>query len=151
MLKLAGTFRVSLLIAVVVTLASCTPQFRNHGYVPTDVELAQVIVGKDTKDSVATLIGRPSAAGVVGAGSWYYVESRFKHHSYREPEEIERQALAITFDSNDRLANIERFGMEDGQVITLSRRVTASSVRDTTFLRQLMGNIGNISADQFIQ
>ena len=41
--------------------------------------------------------------------------------------------------------------MEDGQVITLSRRVTASSVRDTTFLRQLMGNIGNISADQFIQ
>jgi len=55
--------------------------------------------------------------------------------------------LAISFDQNGVLSNIESFGLEDGQVVTLSRRVTDSSVTNQNFLRQLLGNIGRIGPD----
>lgn len=43
------------------------------------------------------------------------------------------------------MTNIERFGLEDGQVIQLSRRVTESSVQDIGFLRQILSNFGRIN------
>jgi len=145
MLKLAGIVRACVAIAMVLAVASCTAVYRNHGYVPTDEDLSQVIVGQDTKDTVATLVGQPAASGVLNDNAWYYVESRFRHFGYQAPQEIEREVLAISFDEAGRVTNIERFGLQDGRVIALSRRVTSSPVRDTTFLRQLLGNLGNIN------
>ncbi len=150
MLNLAGLRRALMFGAVVLVVASCTAQYRNHGYAPLDTDLAQVVVGRDSKQTVGTLIGRPTAEGMSNQDAWYYVESRFRHYAYKEPEEIEREVLVISFDGAERVANIERFGLQDGRVIALSRRVTTSSVRDTTFLRQLLGNLGNFQADQFI-
>ena len=64
------------------------------------------------------------------------------------PEVVERQILAISFDDTDTIANIERFGLEDGKAVPLSRRVTDSSVVDNGFFRQLMRNVGNIDPSQ---
>lgn len=150
MLNSAGIVRVLAAIAMVLAVASCSALYRNHGYVPSDEELSQIAIGQDTKETVATLVGQPSAAGVLDAGAWYYVESRFRHYAYQAPQEIEREVLAISFDGNDRVTNIERFGLQDGRVVTLSRRVTSSPVRDTTFLRQLLGNLGNINLGEFL-
>ena len=58
---------------------------------------------------------------------------------------MERQLLAISFDANGRVSNIEEFGLEDGRVVQLSRRVTTSSVREVTFFGQLLGNFGRIN------
>jgi hypothetical protein len=48
------------------------------------------------------------------------------------------------------VTGVERFGLEDGQVVSLSRRVTDDNIRDTTFVRQLLGAIGNINAGSFL-
>ncbi|MFT5786619.1 MAG: hypothetical protein ACI9KK_001979, partial [Ascidiaceihabitans sp.] len=37
-----------------------------------------------------------------------------------------------------------RFGLEDGQVVPLARRVTSTAVSNKSFLRQLIGNIGRV-------
>lgn len=128
-------------ILLVLTLASCA-QFRNHGYAPSETELADIVVGTDTRETVASLIGPPGASGVTDNSSWYYVESRFRHLGFQAPKEIEREVVAISFDPNGRVANIERFGLEQGRVIALSRRVTATSQVKTPFLRRLFGNLG---------
>ncbi|KPQ14077.1 MAG: hypothetical protein HLUCCO18_16175, partial [Rhodobacteraceae bacterium HLUCCO18] len=44
-------------------------------------------------------------------------------------------------------SNVERFGLEDGNVVALSRRVTDSNVQGIGFLRQLLGNLGRINLD----
>ncbi|MEM6596359.1 MAG: outer membrane protein assembly factor BamE, partial [Pseudomonadota bacterium] len=62
----------------------------------------------------------------------------------RKPEEIERQVLAISFAEDGVVENIERFGLERGQVVVLSRRVTETTVRDVTFIRQIIRNFGRI-------
>jgi outer membrane protein assembly factor BamE (lipoprotein component of BamABCDE complex) len=130
--------------------AACSNIDRSHGYVPTDSDLRQLTVGVDTRETVEEAIGRPSASGVLDAGGWYYVKSKFRAYGFREPREIDRQVVAISFDPRGRVSNIERFGLEQGRVVTISRRVTDSNVQGVGFLRQLFGSFGNFTADQFI-
>ena len=137
-------------LIAVLGLGACTPQYRNHGYMPTDTDLATIAVGVDTRASVIAAIGAPTAGGVLDPSGYYYVESRFRHLGPLAPQEIERQVLAISFDAAGVMTNVERFGLQDGRVVTLSRRVTDDNVRDTTFIRQLLGNIGNFDPTALI-
>lgn len=131
-------------------LAACTPIYRNHGYAPSDSDLDEIIIGVDTRDSVAELVGSPQASGVVRDDAWYYVASTRKTVGYRAPEEIEREVVAISFAEDDTVTNIERFGLEQGRVVALNRRVTDDNIRGVTFIRQLLGNIGQFSAADVI-
>ena len=80
----------------------------------------------------------------MNGGGYYYVRSRMRTFAFRAPDEIDRQVLAISFDSAGVVSNIETFGLEKGQVVPLTRRVSDSAVSNKTFLRQLLGNIGRI-------
>ncbi len=131
---------------LLLALIACTAVYRNHGYVPSDAELATVEVGVDTRETVAAKIGRPSAQGLLNDVGWFYVQSRFRHYGPREPEEVERQVLAINFNEDGTVSNIGRFGLQDGRVIEISRRVTESNIRGISFITQLLGNLGRISA-----
>lgn len=126
-------------------VAACSPIFRDHGYIPPPEDLAEIKVGVDTRESVIESIGAPSSSGVVRDSGFYYVSSRIRHYGPRKPEVVERELLAISFDQRGVVRNIERFGLEDGNVITLERRVTESSIESNGFLRQLLGNIGNFN------
>lgn len=139
----------AVLAVVLLTTAACTTQYRNHGYIPPQEELDQIEVGLDTRASVAQLVGRPSSVGVLDVSGWYYVQSRYRHYAYREPQEIDREVVSISFDDAGFVENVERFGLEDGQVVVLSRRVTESNVKGITFLRQLFGSLGRVDAGQF--
>ena len=131
-------------------LTACSATYRNHGYVPPEEDLQQLVVGVDTRSTVDDVVGPPSVGGVLGDGNYYYVRKKVREYGMFRPEIVERQVLAISFDDTDAIANIERFGLEDGNVVPLSRRVTDSSVVDNGFLRQMLGNIGNINpADAF--
>ncbi len=90
-------------------------------------------------------------AGVLEGGDLYYVESHIPRYGIKKPEVIDRTVLAISFDDEDRVANIERFTLADGKIVPISRRVTSSSVEGKRFLRQLLGNLGKFSADSFLQ
>jgi outer membrane protein assembly factor BamE (lipoprotein component of BamABCDE complex) len=131
--------------ACLAIVGACTPIFKNHGYVPPADELAEIQVGKDTRDSVTEAIGAPGASGVVQDSGFYYVRSRGRHYGPKKPEVVSRELVAISFDQRGVVRNIERFGLEDGIVIPLERRVTDSNVQDKGFLRQLLGNIGNFN------
>ena len=136
-------------LAVLVSVA-CTPMMRNHGFVPEAEDLSRIQIGVDTSESVRSLIGPPTAEGVLSDSGYYYVASKFRHFGALAPEEISRELVAITFTPTGVVENIERFGLEDGRVIVLSRRVTDSAVRDTTFIRQLLGAVGRVNAGDIL-
>ena len=101
-------------------------------------------VGVDDRESVAEAVGKPSASGVLNQGGYYYISTRVRHYGATEPKIVSRELVAISFDTRGKVSNIERFGLEDGRVITLERRVTDNGLDDGTFLRQLLGNLGRI-------
>ncbi|MEY8098583.1 outer membrane protein assembly factor BamE [Falsihalocynthiibacter sp. S25ZX9] len=131
--------------ALVFIITACSPVIRKHGYVPTEEVLDNVLVGVDTVDTVETTVGRPSGRGLLQDGDWFYVQSIWKNFGYREPKEIDRQVVAIRFDNKGVVSNVERFGIEDGNVVALSRRVTDSGISGVGFLAQMFGSFGNLT------
>lgn len=131
--------------AAVIVATGCSPTFRNHGYVPSPQELEEIVVGADTRETVAEKVGVPTAGGVLNNSGYYYVRMRTRTIGPLATREIERQVVAIRFSSNGRVENIERFGLEKGVVVPLQRRVTSSPVSDKSFIRQLLGNLGRFN------
>jgi outer membrane protein assembly factor BamE (lipoprotein component of BamABCDE complex) len=145
-----GVRRHGLALALGLSVLACSPVYRNHGYVPAEDELALVEVGVDTRDTVGQKIGRPSTSGLLNDEGWYYVQSRYRHVGPREPKEIERQVLAITFNEGGVVENIGRYGLEDGKVVEISRRVTETNVKGLTLIQQLLGSFGRLQAGDLL-
>ncbi|SFM13318.1 outer membrane protein assembly factor BamE [Shimia aestuarii] len=137
-------FGAALLVAV-----SCTTQYRNHGYVPSSEDLAAVTLGVDTRDTVAESLGTPSAGGVLDDSGYYYVRSKVRHFGAMKPEVIERQVVAINFDSRGIARNVQHYSLQDGKVVPLVRRITDNGLTETSVIKALLGNIGNFSPTTF--
>lgn len=144
------TLRRVAMIAGLGLAVACTPITRYHGFIPLPEDLEQLAVGVDTRDTVVELVGPATAGGVIGDDTLYYVASRFEHFGPFAPTEVDRQVVAVSFTSAGTLANIERFTLQDGRVVALSRRVTDDGIQDLTFITQLLGAIGQIDAEQFL-
>lgn len=149
-LSRTGTRRGALtgLLVVSMILSACAAQFRNHGYLPNEEELSEVLVGIDTRDTVAETIGTPSTSGVLDGGDFYYVGDTVRTFGWQKPKVVDREIVAITFDADGVVQNIVRYGLEDGQVVPIVQRVTESSDGDISFLRKLFGNIGGLDLGQ---
>lgn len=132
-------------MALGLVLAACSPIMRFHGYAPSDDELAQIQVGRDTRATVAEKVGQPGMGGVMEGSGWYYVQSNWRQMGPRAPVEVDRQVVAITFNERDVVTNIERFGLEDGQIVALSRRVTDTGPRGMGVLQSIFSVIGNFT------
>lgn len=136
--------------ASIIALAGCSSTYRFHGYAPSEDALADVIIGADTRETVEEIIGKPSSSGVLEDGSWYYVATKMEHRTYKAPKAVERILVAVSFDDVGVVSNIEHFGLEDGRVVTFSRRVTDLPVKGPSALSQILGNIGNFDLSQAI-
>lgn len=136
------------MVLLAMVLAACSPVMRYHGYAPSEADLSRLQVGRDTRESVEAAIGRPGMGGVMEGSGWYYVQSDWRQRGWRAPEEVDRQVVAISFDARGRVANIERFGTERGEVVTLSRRVTDSGPRPSV-VSQVFRVLGQFSASSF--
>jgi outer membrane protein assembly factor BamE (lipoprotein component of BamABCDE complex) len=147
--RLGVGLRAGVMGIALLALAACSAHVRHHGYAPDDAALAEIEVGRSTREDVVATVGTPGTAGLMRDGGWYYVASRREHFAYRAPVELDREVVAISFDGNGRVSNVERFGLEDGEVVALSRRVTDTHIRGTTLLNQLLRNIGRFTAGQF--
>lgn len=131
-------------------LGACAAQYQTHGYMPPEEDLQQIVPGVDTRSSVEDLIGVPNTSGVAREGGYYYIETEVRSFAWRGPQVIDRKVLAITFDSAEVVENIITYGLEDGRVVPIQKRVTQSGDGDIGFIRRLFGNIGGLSIDQLL-
>ncbi|MBT8409602.1 MAG: outer membrane protein assembly factor BamE [Alphaproteobacteria bacterium] len=141
----ASAIRAALVGVLLMALAACGGIERKHGYLPPADEIAEIEVGRDTRETVSERIGRPSTQGILDDSGWYYVKTEWRTVAFRAPEPVSREVLAISFDPRGVVANIETFGLRDGRVVRLTRRITESSVESTGFLRQAFGNLGQFN------
>lgn len=144
------TLRRVMVITALTAIVGCTTMTRKHGFVPLPEDLAQMQVGTTTRDDIVALVGPPTTAGAINGNTLYYVQSERDRFGPFEPEIVGREVVAISFTPSGVLSNIERFGLEDGRVVVLSRRITDDGIADVTFIGQLLGAIGRIDAGQLL-
>ena len=128
---------------------SCTPVFRNHGYTPSDAQLANLVVGVDTRTTAEETLGPPMISDAE-TGRLYYISSRWRHYGINPPKPISRNIVAVALDSSEVVTNVSRYGLEDGEIVALTRRVTDGGTEEITFLQQLLGSIGRIDASDIL-
>lgn len=138
------------LALVMATLAACGGQYRNHGYMPLAEDVDALIVGVDTRDSIIEVMGVPTTGGVLTEEAMYYVRSRVHHKGYVKPNEIQRDVLVLSFDKNQILRNVERFGIEKGKLIRLEHRVTEAPGGDRSVLQKIIGSIGGFNPNSIV-
>lgn len=138
------------LLGSALFVGACTPQFRNHGYIPPQEDLDALQVGVDTRASVAEKVGVPTSAGVLNSSGYYYVRKQTRVIGPLKPREVDRQVVAISFSEGGQVQNIERFGLEKGRVVPLQRRVTETAVANQGFIRQVLGNLGQFNPAGFL-
>ena len=131
-------------------LGACSPIYRNHGYAPSDSDLAGLRLGADTRESVAASVGRPTTGGVLGEEGFYYVQSRFRHQGLLAPQEVEREVLALSFAPDGTLGAIERFGLQDGRAVAISRRTTPGVFADPSVIDRIAANFGGLDTGAFL-
>lgn len=140
---------VTALVAGAFLLSACSAQYRNHGFVPSETDLQDIVVGVDTRESVDETVGPPSTETLIDDGGYYYVQSRFRHFAYKEPEVVDREVVAISFDQSGVVRNVETFGLERGNMVPLTRRTTPVAGGTSNFLQRLLRNLGRFSASDF--
>jgi outer membrane protein assembly factor BamE (lipoprotein component of BamABCDE complex) len=137
------------LVVATIALTACSAQYRDHGYTPPPEDLAQIQVGRDTRETVRETIGAPTTEAMIDERSYYYVSSRMRQFAWRAPEEVAREVVAISFGPSGTVSNVERYGLEDGIVVPLERRVTDSG-GNVGFIRQLLSRLGGFSPETFL-
>ena len=131
--------RVYVVILLTSFLLSCTTNIKNHGYTPSKSDLETLVIGKDTKQSVAKKIGLPATAGLEG--SYYYVRSTFNAPGFKSAQLVDRTVVVLSFDQRSKLKNIETFNVDNGNFVRLDYRVTESGLDNKNILNQIIGSI----------
>ena len=136
--------RAYVVILLTSVLLSCTTNIKNHGYIPSKSDLETLVIGKDTKQSIAKKIGLPATAGLEGA--YYYVRSTFNAPGFKSAQLVDRTVVVLSFDQRSKLKNIETFNVDNGNFVRLNYRVTETGLDNKNILQQIIGSISGPSA-----
>src|SRR6202000_1232641 len=108
-----------------------------RGYLPDAAGEASIKTGTDTKTSVQSRLGDPSTSDTFGDDTWYYISSTERQVAFFDPTVTRRKILAIHFDKDGKVVQLEHYGLKDGHVVAFETRTTPAKGREITFLQQL--------------
>jgi outer membrane protein assembly factor BamE (lipoprotein component of BamABCDE complex) len=142
-----GTLLAAVGLAVVMTATACTPRIDQRGNRPDEEQVVLINPGVDDKNRVAELIGTPSTISTFDDRTWYYISKRTETMAFFDPELVDQEVLAISFDEGGIVENMRVYGPEDGRTIAYVDRTTPTEGNELTFIQQLLGNLGRFNPE----
>lgn len=131
------------LAASLAATAACSPITYHQGFQVVDVHPADVKVGQDTRSTVLTKLGSPTATSTFDKNVWFYMSQFRTQTSFYNPKTIQRDVTAIAFDADTlQVKAVDNFTLQDGRVIAYNVHETPTRGREMTILEQLVGSIG---------
>ncbi len=129
------------LIILTIILASCTNIEERHG-ATIKPKTMQKLAPNVTKKQVTGLLGSPSTKSSFGEETWYYIANNKNQNLFSDDDMVEQEVLAIYFNEDDKVYNVESYGIRDSKQIELSDRTTPTAGHNLTVMEQLLGNVG---------
>jgi outer membrane protein assembly factor BamE (lipoprotein component of BamABCDE complex) len=146
--KLRIVNRSGALAAALVALACCTNPVDQRGNLPDPDKLALIKPGTTDKATVTQLLGSPSSTAAFDANTWYYISQKTRPVAFFKPERVDQEVLAIDFDENGIVRDLQHKTMADGATIEPNPKATPAPGREFSVLEQLLGNLGRFSGKQ---
>jgi outer membrane protein assembly factor BamE (lipoprotein component of BamABCDE complex) len=131
---------------IALVLASCTTIKEQRGAELRDSKTSQ-ITASSTKADVLNLLGSPSTRSSYGSDVWYYIHSDKKRVLIGDDDVYKQQIIAITFDANGVVQNVEQFDQDDAKQFSFSGDRTPTAGNELGVLEQILGNVGKFNSD----
>lgn len=128
--------------ASALVTTACNPIRDTHGFTAQGQDQLKVEPGVDTKSTVLARLGSPSTQSAFDQTAWYYVTTIQERYAFYKPQTVNREILVVKFDGEDKVATVDRYGMERGRVISYNGDRTPTRGRELGLLEQIFGNIG---------
>jgi len=126
-------------------LAACSPTIQQEGNVPDADQVVQINPGVDDKNRVTQLLGSPSSVSAFQDRTWYYISRRTETTAFFNPQVVEQEVLAVTFDAQNIVQDMKVYGLEKGRTVAMVDRVTPTYGNDLTLVQQVLGNLGRFN------
>ena len=134
------------LVLVAFAASGCTRIRQNQGYLVDETLLTSIQPGVDNRDSVAKTLGRPTFSSQFDSKEWYYITRITGQYAFAQPKVLSQSILVVSFDAAGNVDKVERRGMEQVARINPANEKTPTLGRDSGFLEELFGNIGQVGA-----
>ena len=147
--KMRCVARALIASAFLFSTSACTAVQNQRGYVPDQEAFNSIVVGEDTRASISEKLGNPSVSATFNDNIWYYISSYDIQTAFFAPRSMERDIVAVEFSETGQVANVSRFGLEDGRIVDYVDRETPVRGRDLTILQQIFNAVpGNVGVPQ---
>jgi outer membrane protein assembly factor BamE (lipoprotein component of BamABCDE complex) len=124
------------------SLSSCAPTISSNGFQAVDVKPTDIKAGVDSRSSVLSKLGSPSAAAAFDPNVWYYISQTTEKYTYYKPRLLKRDVVVITFDKDDKVTGVKTLQLKDGYEIAYASNETPTRGREVNWLEQILGTIG---------
>ncbi|MBT9445217.1 MAG: outer membrane protein assembly factor BamE [Hyphomonadaceae bacterium] len=125
-----------------IVVTACNPIRDTHGFTAQGQDQLKVEPGVDTKSTVLARLGSPSTQSSFDQPAWYYITTIQERYAFYKPQTVNREILVVKFDAEDKVASVDRYGMERGRVVSYSDDSTPTRGRELGLLEQIFGNVG---------
>ncbi len=137
----------ALILAILTSACSAiqaVPQVRGNRI--DAAQLKDLVPGTSTRVDVTSLIGSPTAKAAFDDNTWIYI-SEVTQPRVGQIQRIKSQKVVeMTFDEAGVLRGIKEMSQADAQPVSVVARATPSPGSESSFMQQLLGNVGKFSA-----
>jgi len=131
----------------VMGAAACTPVNSFQGFQAVDHSPSEIKAGEDTRSTVQSKLGSPTAVSTFDKDTWFYISQTSERTGFYHPRVIKRDVTAIAFaKGGDKVADIRTYTLRDGRVIAYNDRETPTRGREMSAIEQLLGSISAAGA-----
>ncbi len=132
------------ILASAAALSACAPSTAFEGFQAIDARPQDIKVGVDTKSTVLSRLGTPTAVSTFDPNQWFYISQVTQYESFYKPQVIRRDVVSVSFNKADeKVAQLNTLSLKDGRVIAYNGRETPTRGRELTALEQILGTLSN--------
>ncbi len=138
-----------LLLLLAGLLGACSrleypPQTRGNRV--TADQLKELVPGTSTRADVASLLGTPTAKATFDDNTWIYISEVTQPRVGRVQGINAQDVVIASFDDRGVLRAFKQLDKDDAKSVSVVSRATPSPGSESSFLQQLLGNVGKFSA-----
>ena len=108
--------------------------------------LKELTVGVTTRTDVTSLLGTPTAKGSFDDNTWIYIGEVTQPRIGRVQGVNSQDVVKLTFDQGGVLRNVKHLDQSASMPVDVVTRATPSPGSESTFMQQLLGNVGRFNA-----
>jgi outer membrane protein assembly factor BamE (lipoprotein component of BamABCDE complex) len=130
-------------LAGILLLSACSTEYfvQTEGNLPSKNDVLALKQGM-SQEEVRKIMGSPSVISSLDHRTWLYMNTTMKRMAFFEPEELERNLVAVRFNQSGKLERVVELTKEDGKDIDVSQSVTPVLGSEETFMEKYFGGVG---------